>query len=101
MNSNLKVPHMGWNNLEISEEKHPILKNITEKEQFYFVHSYRAQPKFDDVITAESDYGVKIPAVVEKNNFFGTQFHPEKSLYEWREETISHSEEAIMFSKRL
>ncbi len=37
------------------------------------------KPKFDDVITAESDYGVKVPAVVEKNNFFGTQFHPEKS----------------------
>ena len=76
--STVKVPHMGWNNLEI---KRPgvILEGVKDDSWVYFVHSYRAQPKFNDVITAESDYGVKIPAVVEKNNFFGTQFHPEKS----------------------
>jgi glutamine amidotransferase len=74
----MKVPHMGWNNLEI---KKPgiILDGVDNGSWVYFVHSYRAKPKFDDVITAESDYGVKVPAVVEKNNFFGTQFHPEKS----------------------
>ncbi len=74
----MKVPHMGWNNLEI---KKPgiILDGVDDGSWVYFVHSYRAKPKFDDVITAESDYGVKVPAVVEKNNFFGTQFHPEKS----------------------
>ena len=76
--STMKVPHMGWNNLEI---KKPgiILEDVADDSWVYFVHSYRAKPKFDDVITAESDYGVKVPAVVEKNNFFGTQFHPEKS----------------------
>jgi glutamine amidotransferase len=69
---------MGWNNLEI---KKPgiILEDVADDSWVYFVHSYRAKPTFDDVITAESDYGVKVPAVVEKNNFFGTQFHPEKS----------------------
>ena len=56
-----------------------ILDGVVDGSWVYFVHSYRAKPKFDDVITAESDYGVKVPAVVEKNNFFGTQFHPEKS----------------------
>ena len=45
----------------------------------YFVHSYRVKPNSNDVITAESDYGIKVPAVVEYENFFGTQFHPEKS----------------------
>ena len=76
--SAMKVPHMGWNNLEI---KKPgiILEDVADDSWVYFVHSYRAKPTFDDVITAESDYGVKVPAVVEKNNFFGTQFHPEKS----------------------
>ena len=76
--STVKVPHMGWNNLEIKKSG-VILEGIKDDSWVYFVHSYRAKPKFDDVITAESDYGVKIPAVVEKNNFFGTQFHPEKS----------------------
>ena len=56
-----------------------ILEGVDDGSWVYFVHSYRAKPKSNDVITAESDYGVKVPAVVEKNNFFGTQFHPEKS----------------------
>ena len=76
--STMKVPHMGWNNLEIKKSG-TILEGVNDGSWVYFVHSYRAKPKFDDVITAESDYGVKVPAVVEKNNFFGTQFHPEKS----------------------
>ena len=64
--STMKVPHMGWNNLEI---KKPgiILEDVADDSWVYFVHSYRAKPTFDDVITAESDYGVKVPAVVEKN----------------------------------
>jgi len=76
--STMKVPHMGWNNLEIKKPG-TILEGVNEGSWVYFVHSYRAKPNSDDVITAESDYGVKVPAVVEKNNFFGTQFHPEKS----------------------
>ena len=74
----LKVPHMGWNDLQIKEPG-VILNGIKNGSWVYFVHSFRAKPDSDDVITAESDYGIKVPAVVEKDNFYGTQFHPEKS----------------------
>jgi len=74
----MKIPHMGWNNLEIKKPG-KILQGVEEGSWVYFVHSFRVKPDSDDVITAESDYGIKVPAVVEKDNFFGTQFHPEKS----------------------
>lgn len=74
----MKVPHMGWNNLEIIKPG-KILEGIENNSWVYFVHSYRVKPKSDNLITAESDYGIKVPAVVEQDNFFGTQFHPEKS----------------------
>ena len=74
----LKVPHMGWNDLEIKKPG-KILEGVDDGSWVYFVHSYRVKPTFNDVITAESDYGIKVPAVVEYENFFGTQFHPEKS----------------------
>ncbi len=76
--SSMKVPHMGWNSLEIKKPG-KILEGINDGSWAYFVHSYRVKPESDDVITAESDYGIKVPAVVESDNFFGTQFHPEKS----------------------
>jgi len=74
----MKVPHMGWNNLEIKKSGR-ILEGVDENSWVYFVHSYRVKPSSNDVIIAESDYGIKVPAVVEHGNFFGTQFHPEKS----------------------
>jgi glutamine amidotransferase len=74
----MKVPHMGWNNLEIKKPG-KILEGVEDGSWAYFVHSYRVKPNSNDVITAESDYGIKVPAVVEHENFFGTQFHPEKS----------------------
>ena len=74
----LKVPHMGWNALEIKQEN-KILQGVENGSWVYFVHSYRANPVTQDVIVAESDYDVKVPAIVQKNNYFGTQFHPEKS----------------------
>ena len=76
--SSMKVPHMGWNNLEIKKSG-KILEGVKDNDWVYFVHSYRVKPTNNDVITAESDYGIKVPAVVEQGNFFGTQFHPEKS----------------------
>ncbi len=76
--STMKIPHMGWNNLEIKKSG-KILEGVKDDSWVYFVHSFRVKPDSNDVITAESDYGIKVPAVVEKNNFFGTQFHPEKS----------------------
>ena len=73
----IKVPHMGWNSLEI---KRPgmLLDGIPAGSWAYFVHSYMARPG-SDVVTAESDYGGMVPAVVESGNYVGTQFHPEKS----------------------
>jgi glutamine amidotransferase len=74
----MKVPHMGWNNLEIKKSG-KILEGVKDDAWVYFVHSYMVKPTNNDIITAESDYGIKVPAVVEQGNFFGTQFHPEKS----------------------
>jgi len=74
----MKVPHMGWNSIEIKKSSR-ILEGIKNGSWVYFVHSYRIKPKNEDIIIADSDYGIKIPSVVEKENFFGTQFHPEKS----------------------
>jgi len=76
--SSMKVPHMGWNDLEIKKPG-KLLEGVENGSWVYFVHSYRVKPSSDDIITAESDYGIKVPAVVEQDNFFGTQFHPEKS----------------------
>ncbi|MCJ8305470.1 MAG: imidazole glycerol phosphate synthase subunit HisH [Nitrosopumilus sp.] len=76
--NSMKVPHMGWNNLEIKKPG-KILEGVENNSWVYFVHSYRVKPNSNDIITAESDYGIKVPAVVEHENFFGTQFHPEKS----------------------
>jgi glutamine amidotransferase len=76
--STMKIPHMGWNNLEIKKPG-KILEGVDDDSWVYFVHSFRVKPDSEEIITAESDYGIKVPAVVEKNNFFGTQFHPEKS----------------------
>ena len=76
--SSMKVPHMGWNDLEIKKSG-KLLEGVDDGSWVYFVHSYIVKPNSTDVITAESDYGIKVPAVVEQDNFFGTQFHPEKS----------------------
>ena len=84
-----KIPHMGWNNLQI-EYKHPILENIAESEQFYFVHSYALKSKQTNQILANTYYNQKIPAIIGKENYIGVQFHPEKSgnsgqkfIYNW------------------
>jgi len=74
----MKIPHMGWNALQI-ERPSKILEGIPNNSWAYFVHSYRVKPKNEQVVVADSDYGIKIPAVIEYKNFFGTQFHPEKS----------------------
>ena len=76
--STMKVPHMGWNNLEIKQPG-KILQGVEDGSWVYFVHSYMVSPDSAGVVTAVSDYGIKVPAVVEHGNFFGTQFHPEKS----------------------
>lgn len=72
-----KVPHMGWNQLEIIKDD-PIVKDLKSGDYVYFVHSYYCTPKEEDLV-AYTEYGVKAAAVVHKGNIFGTQFHPEKS----------------------
>lgn len=74
----LKIPHMGWNSLDIQKPGR-LLDGVPEGSWVYFVHSYMASPRQPDIITASSDYGVAVPAVIEQKNLFGTQFHPEKS----------------------
>ncbi len=74
----MKVPHMGWNSLETVRPGR-LLDGIEDGSWVYFVHSYMARPDPAGVITAASDYGISVPAVVEQDNLFGTQFHPEKS----------------------
>ena len=76
---NLRVPHMGWNNL-ILNKKNQIFKNIENNSSFYFVHSYHyvCDKKYT---LAEVDYGKKIVAVINHCNLYGVQFHPERSHF--------------------
>ena len=74
-----KVPHMGWNNLHLEYDTHPILKKISEKDQYYFVHSYYLEGIQTNQLIASTNYCHKIPAIVGNENYLGVQFHPEKS----------------------
>jgi glutamine amidotransferase len=73
----IKVPHMGWNSIEIMKET-PILKGIETGEHFYFVHSYYCLPE-EDVTATKTYYGGEFASSVLKGNIFACQFHPEKS----------------------
>ena len=75
----VKVPHMGWNNLEIIKKESKLLRGIKDGSWAYFVHSYLIVPENNSIVSATSQYGVNIPAIVEEGNLYGTQFHPEKS----------------------
>lgn len=75
----VKVPHIGWNNLRIVNTGSNLLKGIPQDSWVYFVHSYHIEPQDDKLIAAVAEYGSKLPAVIERSNLFGTQFHPEKS----------------------
>ena len=73
----IKIPHTGWNKVNI-DQVNPLFNEINPQEYFYFVHSYFIEfnPKFT---IASADYGIKFSAVIQKNNYYGVQFHPEKS----------------------
>ena len=75
---NLKIPHMGWNTLNI-ENDHPILKGILNGDHVYFVHSFQMVVSNRKQRLAYTDYGTDITAVVGNENLLGFQFHPEKS----------------------
>ena len=73
----LKVPHIGWNRLDIKKED-PLLKNLSGGEYVYYVHSFYAK-NCPDAVLAESEYGTAVPGVVRCGSVWGCQFHPEKS----------------------
>lgn len=77
-NVGLKVPHIGWNSLHLSNNG-VLFNGIDEQAYVYFVHSYYLQAENPDIVTATTDYGVTIHASVEKDNIYACQFHPEKS----------------------
>jgi len=74
----LKVPHMGWNSLEV-RRRPPIFDGIPEGGYFYFVHSFYVVPEDKGIIATTTDYGGEFTSMVWKDNVFATQFHPEKS----------------------
>ncbi len=71
-------PHVGWNSIKI-ERNHPILNDIDDGADFYFVHSYFVSKIENSDVIANCKYGIEFPAVFAKNNLIGVQFHPEKS----------------------
>ena len=77
-NGKFKLPHIGWNQINILKDS-KIFKQVENNSHMYFVHSYEFIPKDNKVISATTDYSTKVVCSVEKENIFGTQFHPEKS----------------------
>jgi imidazole glycerol-phosphate synthase subunit HisH len=75
----VKVPHIGWNNLNITNRRSKLLSGVQNESWVYFVHSYRIVSQEKEITMASTEYGTKFPVVIEKGNVFGTQFHPEKS----------------------
>ncbi|MEK6589562.1 MAG: imidazole glycerol phosphate synthase subunit HisH [Nitrospinota bacterium] len=75
---NLKVPHMGWNNISIKKDLH-LFEGIPDSSFFYFVHSYYVIPEDGNVIASTTDYGVEFVSGISKDNILAFQFHPEKS----------------------
>jgi len=77
-NMNLKVPHMGWNSLEIRGQS-PLFKDLGGNPFVYFVHSYYLDTDDSDIVIARTNYGLNFAVAVQRGNIFATQFHPEKS----------------------
>ena len=75
----VKVPQIGWNEVQFSKPDCPILQGIESGSHFYFVHSYYPQPKDESIVATRTEYGVDFVSAVWRDNVFATQFHPEKS----------------------
>mgnify|MGYP001442860585 FL=1 len=75
----VKVPQIGWNEVQFSKPDCPILQDIESGSHFYFVHSYYPQPKDESIVATRTEYGVDFASAVWRDNVFATQFHPEKS----------------------
>jgi len=78
MNKKLKLPHMGWNEIELKKDSF-LFSNIKNKSHMYFIHSYEFMTKQKDYVVATTNYGNPITVSIAKENIVGTQFHPEKS----------------------
>jgi glutamine amidotransferase len=76
--SNLKIPHMGWNELNVKKFSE-VFKSVVDKNHAYFIHSYEFLPKDKEVVSLSTNYGKEIVAAVCQENIYGSQFHPEKS----------------------
>ena len=76
--SGLKIPHMGWNQVK-QVGSHPIFEGIPDEANFYFVHSYYAEPEDRSLVAGETEYGIPLCSVIAMGNLVATQFHPEKS----------------------
>lgn len=74
----LKIPHMGWNEVRVVRD-HPVLAGIEPGDEFYFVHSYYPDPAEAELICAVTEYEAEFASAVGRDNYFATQFHPEKS----------------------
>ena len=74
----MKIPHMGWNEVKVVQ-RHPVLSDIEEGDEFYFVHGYYPIPDHDEHVFGVATYEQPFCCALGKENFFGTQFHPEKS----------------------
>ena len=79
INKKLKLPHMGWNEIELKKNDCFLFANIENKSHMYFIHSYEFMTKQKDCVVATTNYGNSIIVSIEKENIVGTQFHPEKS----------------------
>jgi imidazole glycerol-phosphate synthase subunit HisH len=75
---NLKVPHMGWNLVEKNNDS-PLIENFEIEARFYFVHSYYVQCRQNEHAIMKTNFGLKFDSIIQKDNIFGAQFHPEKS----------------------
>jgi len=75
----VKIPHIGWNQINILKKESKIFKDIEDGENFYFVHSFSAVCGNSSIINSTTDYGTELTAGIEKDNIYALQFHPEKS----------------------
>ncbi|MCF6157097.1 MAG: imidazole glycerol phosphate synthase subunit HisH [wastewater metagenome] len=78
-NTELKIPHMGWNQISFQKKDIPLLKNVPDNAYMYFVHSYYVCPENENVIATQTEYGIRFTSMIWYKNIFATQFHPEKS----------------------
>lgn len=77
----LKVPHIGWNQIRLRQPSCPFLEGVPDGTYVYFVHSYHVEPAENDIVATTTDYGYEFPSSIWKGNLFACQFHPEKSQH--------------------